>query len=79
MKRAIFVPFGRLDDLRSRPDAELIAYTVGRSWDSNYRITVYASRKALEAFCRAGSQHHALVKRDVDGTMIVNRNTQRPV
>lgn len=76
MARTAYVPPGRLDDWRARPDAERIAYTIGRSWDSDYRVTVYASRLAMLAFCKSGSAHHALLKTAVHPNMVVNRNTQ---
>lgn len=71
------IPFGRIGDLRSRPDADLIAYTIPARTFADFRLKRYASRKALEAFCRDGSSHHALVKRPVHPSMLVNRNTQR--
>ena len=72
------VPLGRLGELRSRPDAHLIAYTVGKGLFDEVTLTVYKSREALEAFCKDGSRHHALVKTPVCQTRLVNRNTQRP-
>lgn len=70
------VPLGRLDEWRSRPDADLLALSpVGY----DYAVQRYASRKALEAFCKHGSTHHALVKTPVHPTMLVNRNIQRAV
>lgn len=72
------VPLGRLDELRTRPDAHLIAYSLGKGIFDEVTLTVYKSRKALEAFCRDGSRHHALVKTPTKPNFIVNRNTQRP-
>lgn len=72
-----FLPAGRLSDLSAHPDADLIAYTVGAGWSADYAIKRYTSRAALEAFCKDGSKHHALVKRPVSGSMLTNRNTQR--
>jgi hypothetical protein len=72
-----FCPMGRLSDLASRADADLIAYTVGAGFAADYAIKRYASRAALEAFCRDGSKHHALVKRRVSASMLVNRNVER--
>ena len=68
------IPLGRLDELRSQPDADRIAYTV---YGYDAIIQRYASRKALEAFCKDGSTHHALIKTPVHQSMIINRNTQR--
>ena len=73
-----FIPSGRLDDLRTRADADLIAYTIPVRAFGEYQVTTYKSRKALEAFCKDGSSHHALVKTPTSRNMIVNRNTQRP-
>lgn len=73
-----YVPLGRLDEYRARPDAECIAITSPRSMREDYTAWKYPSRKALESFCKDGSQHHALVKTPVHPTMLVNRNTQRP-
>ena len=56
------IPFGRLDDLRQRPDAERMAYTIPQGTFGDYRVKTYASRKALIAFCKPGSRHHALIK-----------------
>ena len=78
MSRPLFTPVGRLDDLRARPDAELLAYTVQGSFGETARVTAYKSRKALETFCKAGSAHHALVKTPKHPNMMTNRNTERP-
>lgn len=72
-------PLGRLDELRSRPGAYLVAYTVGPSIFDDYRIRKYNSRAQLRAFCKPGSKHHALVKDRVRGNLLSNRNTQRPI
>lgn len=69
---------GRLDDLRSRPDADRIAYTVSRHMLHDYPWKVYASRAALLAFAKPDSAHHALIKDVVEPNMLTNRNTQRP-
>jgi hypothetical protein len=68
---------GRLNELRLRDDAERIAYTIPRRNFDDYGLTLYASRAALEAFCKPGSFHHALVKAEVPANMLTNRNTQR--
>jgi hypothetical protein len=70
-----FVPLGRLAELTTRPDADLLAYSV-QGCDA--KVTRYKSRVALLAFCRDGSSHHALIKTPVHPNMLVNRNTQRP-
>lgn len=72
------IPMGRLGELRSRPDADLIAYTVGKGLFDEVTLTRYKSREALEAFCKDGSRHHALVKVPTCPTRMVNKNTQRP-
>lgn len=72
-----FCPMGRLSDLASHPDADLIAYTVGNGFFDDYAIKRYASRAALEAFCKDGSRHHALIKRRVSAGMLFNRNVQQ--
>lgn len=73
-----WLPMGRLDDLRERADAHLIAYTVGRNVFDDYRIARYKSREALESFCKDGSEHHALIKVPTCSTRLTNANTQRP-
>lgn len=73
------VSLGRLAELRNRDDAERIAYTIPKGTFAEYRLTLYASRRALEAFCKDGSQHHALVKTAVSPNMLTNRNTQRAI
>ena len=71
------IPAGRLGELRGREDAHLIAYRVGKRWDAEYTLRRFNSRAALEAFCKSGSAMHALVKTEVPGPMVVNRNIQR--
>jgi hypothetical protein len=75
------VPIGRIDDLKARDDAHLIAYTVSdRTMTFDVKVTRYASRKALAAFVREGSRHYALVRDVVDHpSKITNRNLQRVV
>lgn len=77
MRRAEYIPAGRLDERRARPDADRTAYTIGRGAFDDCRVTVYASRAAMLCFCKDGSAHHALIKTAVHRNMIVNRNTQR--
>jgi hypothetical protein len=72
------IPFGRLAELRARPDANLIAYTMGAGIFDDCRLKLYASREALRVFCQDGSDHHALVKELVSALLIENRNHQRP-
>jgi hypothetical protein len=70
-----FIPLGRIVELRTRPDADRIAYTTPYSAYGNCQVKVYASRAAMRMFCKGN--HHALVKDEVDATMLVNRNFQR--
>lgn len=67
-------PLGRLADFRSRPDADHIAYTLPVSIFGDCRLKRYASRAAMERFCKGS--HHALVKERVESCMLVNRNFQ---
>ena len=76
MPRSTYVPAGRLEALRARPEADRTAYTASRSWDGDCKVTVYASRAAMLAFCKDGSAHHALVKTPVHRNMVANRNTE---
>lgn len=71
------IPLGRIDDLRTRADADRIALTTPSSLFGEYTWKVYASRTALETFCKDGSRHHALVKVPTAANMLTNRNTQR--
>ena len=48
--RTFHVPFGRLNELKQRPDAELLLYKPGRGAFDDYRVIRFATRKALEAF-----------------------------
>lgn len=73
------VPFGRLGELRARPDSDLIAYSFGGGLMGDARVKVYASRAALEAFCKPGSNHHALIKHGVAARLLTNRNTERAI
>ena len=77
--RTFFVPQGHLAELRNDPRADRMAYTAGRGIFDDYRVTVYASRAALLAFCKDGSAHHALVKDTVPASEVINRNTQRGI
>lgn len=64
---------GRLDDLRKRPDADRIGYTIRNGVDAC--PTVYKSRTALKAFAKGS--HHALIKDPVPRNMLINPNFQR--
>ena len=64
-----------MDELKSRSDADLIAYKAFGNWD--VWLKKFSSRKALEVFCKDGSVMHALVKTPVGRNMLVNKNTQR--
>lgn len=77
MNAQFYVPAGRINDLRTRGDADRIAYTVPRQTFADYACKVYASRAAMLAFCKDGSAHHALVKSECSAGMLTNRNTQR--
>lgn len=63
---------GRIGDLRARPDADRIGYTI-RGLDAC--PTVYKSRAALKAFAKGS--HHALIKDPVPRNMVINPNFQR--
>lgn len=76
MKKTI--PFVRIEELRALPNAELLAYTLGKGLFDDCKVTTYKSRQALEAFCKDGSSHHAVIKTPTHPSMITNRNTQRP-
>lgn len=71
-----YVPAGRILELTARDDAERIAYTIPTRLFADYAVKRYASRKALEAFCKPGSRHHALVKVPTHPTMVTNPNIQ---
>lgn len=66
------IPFGRINDLRSRPDAHLIAVRPGKGVTDDYIVKRYTSRKALETFLRKPGDWHALVKNEVDPRMVAN-------
>jgi hypothetical protein len=68
---------GQIDTLRNAPGAELVGYTIGKGIFDDYKLTVYKSRAALKAFCKADSKHHALVKEVVSQSMLTNRNFER--
>jgi len=72
------IALGRVSDLLSREDADCIALTRNAVIGADYKVTLYKSRAALEAFCKDGSAHFALVRRPVAPNMLTNRNTQRP-
>jgi len=66
------IPFGRINDLLSRPDANLIAVKPGKGATDDYIVKRYTSRKALETFLRKPGNWYALVKNEVDPRMVVN-------
>ena len=70
------IPTGRLDEIRARDDAERIAYTLSGILGETATLRRFASRKALECFCKDGSALHALVKTPVARCMLVNRNVE---
>ena len=72
------VPFGRLNELRARPDASLIAYLIPSALLDECRLKRYASRLALTTFLKQGGNWHALVKDSVDLNMLTCRNLQYP-
>lgn len=74
MRKYEMVPLGRIPELRARPDADRIGYTMPDRMFGDARVTVYNSRSALLAFCKG--RHHALVKTPTDRNMIVNPNAQ---
>lgn len=50
MKRTEYIPFGRISDLLSQPNPELILLKPGAGIFSDYKVIRFASRKALEEF-----------------------------
>ena len=80
MKLPQSVPFGRLDDLRTRPDADLITYRMGSgAWITDCELVKFKSRKALEAFLKNDGPLHALVKTPTDRNMLIHPCYQRPI
>jgi hypothetical protein len=79
MKTPQSIPFGRIPDLRSRPDAELIALKPGRGAFDDYRVKRYASRLALETFLRTPGTWYALVKTPVAPGMLIHPAFQKHV
>jgi hypothetical protein len=75
--RAEFIPTSRLSDLLQRPNPELYAYSLQGHLGETARVVKYASRRALESFCKPNSVHHALLKVPTHPNMMTNRNTQR--
>jgi len=72
-----FVPTGRLQELISHPQAELIAYTRQGFLAETCKLRKFNSRAALRAFCKDGSTMHALVKDKVESqNFLTNRNLQ---
>jgi len=68
------IPMGRLEELRQLPEADRMAYTLGRLFDDCVVVT-YASRAAMLAFCKGST--HALIKEPRTPSMITNPNAQR--
>ena len=65
------IPFGRIHDLRTLPDAGLIALKPGRGVMDNFLVKRYASRLALETFLRTPGGWFALVKTAVEPGMFI--------
>lgn len=65
------IPFARQSELRSRPDANLIAIKPTKD-GNDYFVKRYTSRKALEVFLKNPGQWRAVVKTEVGKNMVVN-------
>jgi len=50
MTKTEFLPFGRLSELKNRPDADLLLLKSGKGIFSDCKIIKFSSRKALEEF-----------------------------
>lgn len=66
------IPFGRLNDLRSRADADLIAYKPGVGSLDDFVLKRYASRAALESFLKNPGAWHALVKTPTERNSLIH-------
>lgn len=73
------IPFGRIPDLRSLPDAELIALKPGRGVMDDYLVKRYPSRLSLETFLKNPGQWFALVKNPVMPGMLIYPAFQKAV
>lgn len=45
-----YIPFGRIPELRARPDADLLLLKPGNGVFDDWKVIRFATRKALEAF-----------------------------
>ena len=76
MKQKRFIPFGRLSELRSEPNPELLAYRNGRGVFDDCEVMRYKSRLALKTFLSKGGAWHAVVKTPTERNMILHPNWQ---
>ena len=54
-------PLGRLDELRSRPEAELIAFIPGRGLFSEHLLRKFRTRRTMEVFLNKTEGWNALM------------------
>lgn len=73
------IPFGRIPDLRSHPDANLIALKPGREVFTDCTVKRYASRLALETFLQRPGAWYALVKTPTERNMVTNPAFQKAI
>lgn len=72
MKLPKTIPFGRVSELRSLPDAAFIAVKPGRGAFDECHVKRYSSRLALETFLRNPGGWYALLKNEVHPSMLVH-------
>ena len=73
------IPFGRLPELKSHPDAHVMAICHGRSWDSDFLVKTYTSRRALESFLKNPGKWTAIERTTVPKNCVVHPAFQSEV
>lgn len=74
IKNRQIIPHARLRELREAENAHLAAMS---PYKDDWIIQLFKTRKAMQNFCKHGSQMHALIKDRVASGMLINRNMQR--
>ncbi len=65
------IPFGRLNELQTHPEAHLLAVLTPDRLFSDYRVKRYTSRLALETFLKNPGKWHAVIKNKVAPSMLI--------
>jgi len=65
-----YIAFGRISDLRGRPDSHLIAIKTPEGIFGDYQVKRYGSRLALETFLKNPGRWNAIIYTPVHKNLI---------